>query len=251
MATEYMTGATRLQQEDAELAAAEKAYAEAHGLDLPQEDTQAPQAEAPAQAPAQEPAEAPQEHEVDWQKRYKDAQSHFTKQTNELKEKLKAAGVEPEETDKVAELEQQLAILQAKDADRETIDLVAQAQAAVSAVHPDFVQVIDSPDFAAWIKEQPEVYQKAIYDDRPDAAMASNALTLFKVQSGFNERQAQMNQQQLQDQAAMSVSGGHREAPQSQQEKVWTWNEIQSLSPYEYDKLESTIDKAIQEGRVH
>lgn len=241
MATHYMTGETRAAQEDAELAAAE---AEFNGEQV---DPQAQQE--PVDTPA-EPVEAPQEPAVDWEKRYKDLQSHSTKKENELKAKLEEAGVVPEETDKVAEMEQQLAELRAKDELRETENHVAQAQATVGAAHPDFVQVINSPEFASWIEGQPQVYRDAIYADRPDASMSIDALTLFKVQSGFMANKAAEAQAQMQDQAALSVGGGHREAPQSRQEKMWTWNEIQSLSPREYDKLESEIDKAIRDGRV-
>lgn len=239
MATHYMTGETRAAQEEAELAAAE---AEFNGEQV---DPQ------PADTPAEVPAEEPQEPEVDWQKRYKDLQSHSAKEKNELQAQLKAAGVEPEETDKVAEMEQRLAELQAKEDAREIESHTAQAQAAVGAAHNDFVQVINSSEFAEWIQGQPQVYHDAIYADRPDAQMAIDALTLFKVQSGFTERKAQAAQREQLDQAAMSVSGGHREAPASRQEKTWTWNEIQSLTPQQYDKLEAEIDKAIMEGRVH
>lgn len=242
MATQYMTGETRAAQEAAELDAAEREF---NGEPM---DPQAQQE--PVDTP-QEPVEAPQEPAVDWEKRYKDLQSHSTKKENELKSKLEEAGVEPEETDKVAEMEQRLAELQAKEEARETEDLVAQAQATVGAVHDDFVQVINSPEFAEWIQGQPEVFRDAIYADRPDAQMSINALTLFKTQSGYTERREGNAQREQLDQAAMSVNGGHREAPATQQAKVWTWNEIKSLSPHEYSKLEVEIDQALAEGRVH
>lgn len=239
MTTEtYMTKEQREAKEEAELRAAEEALM---GTDGTQE--RAPQ-------PTVEPQEPPKEPEVDWQKRYKDLQSYHDKSTNELKDKLREAGVEPEETDKVAELEKQLADLQERESQRETLDLVTSAQEAVANAHPDYVAVISSPEFPEWIKEQPEVYQHAIYDDRPDARLSIDALTLFKTQSGFAQRQRQQEQRQVQDQAAMSVSGGHREVPQTDTKKVWTWAEIQSLTPSQYDKLEAEIDAAMQEGRV-
>lgn len=241
MATQqqYMSGEDRAEQEAAELAAAEREF------------NGEPQAPADIlQDTPNEPANAPQESDVDWEKRYKDLQSYTDKQKNELQEKLREAGVEPDEADKVAEMEKQLQELRAKDEARETQDLVAQAQATVSAAHPDFVSVINSQEFAAWIKTQPQVYQDAIYADRPDATMSVDALTLYKVQSGHSDREAAKQHQQQLDQAALNVGGGHREAPVSQQEKVWSWNEIQSLTPLEYEKFEKEIDAALLEGRV-
>lgn len=239
MATQFMSGEERAAQEERELAAAEAAF-NGEQVDPEIQDTPNEQPEAQPQA----------EPEVNWEKRYKDLQSHHDRTTQELREKLKEHGVEPEETDKVAELERQLAELQADKETRETQDLVAQAQAAVGAAHPDFVTVINSPEFAQWIQGQPQVYQDAIYAERPDAQMAIDALTLFKVQSGEPQRQAAAAQQQMLEQAAMDVRGGHREAPQATAEKQWTWAEIQSLSPREYDKLEAEIDAAIRDGRV-
>lgn len=241
MATQqYMSGEERAAQEDAELQAAEAAFnGQPTDLEQKPQDTHT------------EPVEQRQETPVDWEKRYKDLQSFHDKSTDELKNKLKEAGVEPEDTDKVAVLEAQLAELQGKQEEIEIRDLVAQAQETVGSVHPDFVSVINSGEFVEWIKGQSQVYHDAIYADRPDAQMSIDALTLFKVQSGYNDRQVAAQQQQMAEQAAMGINGGHREAPNSQQEKVWTWTEIQALSADEYAKLESTIDKAITDGRVH
>lgn len=248
--TQYMTKEGREAKEEAELAAAEASHEAQFGTQevptatpstndgVTDDGTRAPQ-ETPEQAP-----------EVDWEKRYHDLQSFSDKRTNELREQLKAAGVAEEEPDKVAELEAQLAELQAKEATRETDSIVAQAQNAVGAVHPDYVDVINSPEFSEWIKSQPDVYQHAIYDDRPDAQMSINALTLFKVQSGAMTRNSQQRTKEMQDQAAMSVSGGHREAPDVQAKKIWTWAEVQKMNPAEYARNEKAIDEAIMENRI-
>lgn len=244
MTKQYMSGEERAAQEDAELQAAEKAYNDEFGApDAVEEQTQATSDEA---------QQASQEAAVDWEKRYKDLQSHHDKTTNELNQRLKelGAGAEPTTEDEVKQLREQLEALQGKEQARELEAAVAQAQAAVGQAHPDFVNVINSQEFAEWIKAQPQVYQDAIYAERPDASLAIDALTLFKVQSGSMQRSAAQEQQQQMEQAAMAVNGGHREAPQASNEKVWTWAEIQSLSAHDYDKLEAEIDKAIRDGRV-
>lgn len=246
MATELLNKEQREAKEDAELAAAEAAFEAEHGTATPNttdevvdDGTRGTPSEAPEQSKAEE---------VDWEKRYKDLQSYHDKEKAELLGKLKEAGVEPDETDRVAELEAQLAELQAKENVRETESAVADAQKAVSSAHPDFVAVISSPDFAEWIKGQPDVYQHAIYDDRPNASLAIDALTLFKVQTG--NAQASQRAKQMQDQAALSVSGGHREIPQTKQEKVWTWAEINHMSPSEYSAHEKEIDAAFSKGLI-
>lgn len=248
MATEMLNKEQREAKENAELAAAEAAYAEANGTttEAPAPTTDEVTDDGTRGTPEATPEQT--QETVDWEKRYKDLQSYHDKEKTDLLDKLKAAGVEPDETDRVAELEEQLSQLQAKETQRETTDAVAQAQKAVSTAHPDFVGVISSPEFSEWIKSQPEVYQHAIYDDRPDANLAINALTLFKVQSGSMNQASQAKQ--AQDQAALAVSRGHREVPQTTQEKVWSWNEINKLSPSEYAKYEKAIDAAYQKGLI-
>lgn len=238
--TQYVTGNDRAAQEAQELAAAE---AEFNGT------TVDPEAQAQDTQP-EVSQDTPQASDVDWEKRYKDLQSHHDRTTQELKGQLKELGGEPDEADRVAELERQLADLAADKEARETDDIVAQAQATVGSVHPDFVSVINTKEFSEWIQGQPKVYQDAIYADRPDAQLSVDALTLFKVQSGYLDAQTQAARQAQTEQAAMNINGGHREAPASQTEKTWSWAEIQALSPYEYDKLEAEIDAAIQSGRV-
>lgn len=234
----YQTGEQRAAAEDAALAEAE---AEFNGTttDLHPEDTPTPEPETPTA------------EEVDWEKRYKDLQSYHDKTTGELKGQLKElTGGEPTTEEEVAELKAQLETLKGIEQGRETESLVAEAQQRVGQAHPDFVGIIQSTEFAEWIKEQPQVFQDAIYADRPDAQMAINALTLYKTSGGYNQRQEATQQQQMLDQAAMSVNSGHREQPQSEVQKTWTWAEINSLSPSQYDKLEAEIDTAIAEGRV-
>lgn len=245
MTTTYMTSSQREANEGAALAEAEAA------LGIPQ-DSQAAQG-APVDTPKDptEPSQAPQEPAVDWEKRYKDHQSYADKKMAELQEELKSLkGEEATPEEEVAAMRKQIEELQGKESERETESHVGQAQAQVGEAHPDFVSIINSHEFAEWIKTQPQVFQDAIYADRPDAVMAINALTLYKTGTGFNQRQEQANRQQMQQDAAMSVQAGHREAPQTSTEKIWTYAEIDALSPSQYDKLEATIDKAIMEGRV-
>jgi chromosome segregation ATPase len=236
----YKTSSQREATEDAELAAAERALSMT---------TDSPEI-TPVDTPTDTKAE-PTEPQVDWEKRYKDHQSYADKQMATLQSELKALkGEKPSTEDEVNALREQVASLQGKEALRETESIVQQAQNQVGEAHPDFVGIINSHEFAEWVKTQPQVYQDAVYAERPDAVMAINALTLFKTGTGYNQRQDKAKQAKMQQDAAMSVNGGHREAPQSSTEKVWTYAEIDSLSPTQYDKLEATIDKAISEGRV-
>lgn len=246
----FLTGNQREAAEAAELEAAEAA------MNGTQVDPQV-EALAPTDTPV-EPEMNPSEDKSDWESRYKHLQSHGDKVKADLQAQLQEAqtklkelqGGEPTTEEEVAKLREELATLQGKDEARETESHVSDAQTKVGQAHPDFVGIIQSQEFADWIKGQPQVFQDAIYADRPDAQMAINALTLYKTSGGFNARQEEAQQAQMLDQAAMAVNNGHREQPQANTAKQWTWAEINALSPSQYDKFESEIDQAIAEGRV-
>lgn len=239
----YETRDQRNARQDAEL---EQAEAEFNGTQVD------PQVE--PEAPLDTPAEPEQEAEatIDWEKRYKDLQSHSDKTKGELQGRIAEleGNAVPSTEEEVAELKAQLEELQGKEANRETETLVAEAQQQVGNAHPDFVGIIQSKEFAEWIKTQPQVFQDAIYAERPDAPMAINALTLYKTSGDFQQRQAAEQQQLNADQAAMAVNSGHREQPQANTQKQWTWAEINALSPSQYDKFEAEIDAAMSEGRI-
>lgn len=258
---EVMGKEERLAAEEASLAQAEAQHAAQFGTGTPAQpaETPAPQA-APAQAAApatQEPAPARHEDEsqVDWEKRYKDLQSHSDKRINTLLEQMKAAGVQEQEPDKLQAMQDEVAQLREFKRGMEVQQAVQKAQQAVREAHPDFEEIVPDPLFEEWIKTKPEVFQKAIYDEVPDAAMASSVLTLFKAETGLmgasmlQQDQAALQQQQAL--AAQAVSDGkRREAPDTKQKKVWTQAEINALSPSQYDSLEAEIDAAFAEGRI-
>lgn len=258
--TDIMGKEERLAKEDAALQQAEAQHAASFGT------TQvAPQAQAPAtQQPATTPethASTTQESAVDWEKRYKDLQSHADKQKaatekrlQTLEEQLRGAGMEPTSgKDAMTEVQEELEALKQFKHTVEVQEAVHKAQMAVSATHPDFEEIITDPIFEEWVKEQPEVFKKAIYDDVPDAGLAIKALTLFKAETGLmGASQVSKDHSKEQKELAAQVinDGRRREQPASQQKKIWTQAEINALSPSQYDTLEAEIDAAFAEGRI-
>jgi len=229
---QYLTGEQRRQQLQAELDALDAAQD-------PSQDTQ------------QEQQQQQQPEQVNWEKRYKDAQSHFSKQVNELKSKIPKQDFETENE----KLQRQVAELHDDLAARNVADSVRDAQAAVGQVHPDFNEVIASEEFTQWIKLQPEVFYKSIYDDVPNAQMAIRALSLFKMehkpqQIQEDPRRQQQQRQQQPDPASMNMRQGMREVPQQDGPKIWTMKEIQSLTPAQYEQHEAAIDAAFAAGNI-
>ncbi len=226
MTAQYETGAQRLAREQAELAAL---TGEGQTQD-PATDTQQGQAEAPL---------------VDWEKRYKDLQSHSAKQITDLQSQVPAGNFETENEAlhrKVAELHGDLEA-------RNVADKVTSARQAVASVHPDFEQIIPTQEFTTWIESQPAVFKESIYADVPDAALANQVLTLYKAVSAKPAPQAQAQQQP--DPASMAQGRGQRGTPQAANgPKVWSMAEISKMNPNEYAANAQAIDTAMAEGRI-
>lgn len=222
--TQYLSGAQRHQQEIDELAAAEAAMNPQH-VDTQQQQQQ------------QQP------DPVNWEQRYKDLQSHSSKQVAELKSKIPAQDFETENE----KLQRQVAELHDDLAARNVADNVRDAQAAVGMAHPDFEAVIGSAEFAQWIKLQPEVFANAIYDDVPNAQLAIRALSLFKME----HQQAPQQREQRPDPASMNMRQGMRDVPQEiAGPKIWSMREIQLMNPAQYAQHEAEIDLAFEQGRI-
>ena len=214
---------------------------------------QAPEAtQQPQQVPPAAAAVTPEQAQVDWEKRYKDLQSHSDKERARLAKQLEEAGLKPNGEDEAEDLRKTIAELQQFQKETQVRESVQKAQQAVAQAHPDFEEVISDPIFEEWIKQQPTVFQNAIYDEVPDAVMASKALTLFKSETGLmGSSMAQADtRKQEQAEAAQAVGGNHREAPVTQDKKIWSMKEIQSMSASQYDKFEKEIDLAYAEGRI-
>lgn len=177
------------------------------------------------QTPAMDPSQDTQgEPTIDWEKRYKDLQSHHDK----------TKGVDPTEFERV---QSELASLQSGNRINEQRGLLGQA-------HPDFEGVLQSEQFGSWIEGQPTAFQEAIYDaEKLDGTMASKAIDLFKME--FSQQAPDTTAE-----AAMAVSGGHRETPEVTTKKQWTYAEIDVMTPDEYKANRDEIRQAISEGRI-
>jgi hypothetical protein len=115
--------------------------------------------------------------------------------------------------------------------------------------HPDFEDIRNSEDFHGWAKEQPKSIQDWIYSNADDADLASRALDLFKKDFGIEPTKTKSNSKQTRKSAADMVST-KTQSIEANQEKVWSEKEIAAMSIAEFDKHESEISEAMQNGRI-
>ena len=142
-------------------------------------------------------------------------------------------------------LEERLSQLQ----EREAQMLRQSAEERLMEKHPDFNEIRNSDDFHTWAKEQPSSIQKWIYDNANDADLASRAIDLFKKDKGIDVPKKETKSSSKTKSAADMVST-KTTAVEPKSEKIWSEREIAAMSMDEFDKYESEISEAMQQGRI-
>ena len=143
----------------------------------------------------------------------------------------------------VAELQTRLDAMQG----RETEILKREAEKDLREKHPDFDEIRNSDEFQEWASLQPESIKDWIFNNPSDATLASRALDLFKKDIGLE--QPKSNSKQTKQSAADMISTKTTSVEPNQQ-RVWSEREIAAMSVVEFDKYESEISDAMQEGRI-
>jgi hypothetical protein len=219
----------------------------------------------------------------DYKKRYDDLKRHYDSKLNEFKsreEELISEAVKsrpdyvapktPEEleefkkefpdvfevvetvahmqsSEKAKVLEEQLSTLQAREQDA----LQREALTRLQQKHPDFQDIKNSDMFQQWAKEQPESIQSWIFSNANDADLASRALDLFKRDIGLDANPSVETQSGSKSRSnAADMVSTKTTSVDPKTAKIWTEKEISQLSMAEFDKYESEISNAMQEGRI-
>lgn len=177
-----------------------------------------------------DPTQGTQSEPIDWEKRYKDLQSYHDKSKSDMVSK-----------DDFAKVQSELQSLQGQSH-------INMQKEILGSMHPDFGAVMGSEEFGTWMESQPVAMQNAIYDEQKlDGALAGSALSLFKSQMGGAQAQATPD---TTSEAAMAVSGGHRETPELNTKRQYTYAEIGAMHPNEYAQHREDILAAQKEGRI-
>jgi len=151
---------------------------------------------------------------------------------------------------KTQELEATVQALQ----QREAVTLREKAETELFNKHPDFADIRESDEFHAWVETQPEDIQAWVYNNPNNVGLASRAIDLFKNDMGVTQtqkkKQTRNKSKKSDSKAANMVSTKTTTIEATNEPKIWTQEEIAALPMDEFDRLESEIDKALEEGRV-
>lgn len=128
-----------------------------------------------------------------------------------------------------------------------------QTQAALAKKHPDFANVVQDPEFAAWVKASPmRVNMYALADAQYDFNAADELISTFKAIKGVRTNEAVTAAQEVRktDMKAAAVDvGGTGESSK----KVYRRADLIRLrmtDPARYEALQPEIMAAYSEGRV-
>ena len=147
--------------------------------------------------------------------------------------------------ERTSELQKELEVI--KEREKETV--VQAAYRELTNNHPDFDEIKTDEKFLNWLQEQPESISDGIYNNNTDARWASRVLDLYKADAGISKRKTN----KAKADAATSVRAPKAREITSEQggdKRIWKASEIRSLKPWEFEKLESELDSARQEGRI-
>ena len=147
--------------------------------------------------------------------------------------------------ERTSELQKELEVI--KEREKETV--VQAAYRELTNNHPDFDEIKTDEKFLEWLQEQPESISDGIYNNNTDARWASRVLDLYKADAGISKRKTS----KAKADAATSVRAPRAREITSEQggdKRIWKASEIRGLKPWEFEKLESELDSARQEGRI-
>jgi len=228
-----------------------------------------------------------QEH--DYKKRYDDLKTYYDQKLNDWKQEKETLSAQANVAEKVQQ-EQAYAPPKTKEelaqfkekypdvyqvvetishemADQKTADLKAKineltkkeekliVQSAfkqLNSAHPDFNEIKATPDFLAWLEEQPATIADGIRKNNTDAKWAIRTVDLYKADVGIssNKTRAVSNRKLDAAQAVLKTKTNPARSA-SGNTKVWNMSEIQSMKPWDFEKYEADIDAAMQDGRVN
>jgi hypothetical protein len=154
---------------------------------------------------------------------------------------------------KTEELQAQVQALQK----RESTALRREAESDLLNKHPDFAAIRNSDEFHDWVKSQQEDIQAWVYNNPHNVGLASRAIDLFKQDMGLIGAGSQSKQTRRKSNTSSNSKAADMVSTKTTtvdtnlgQPKIWTQEEIAALPMDEYDRLESEIDRAVEEGRV-
>jgi len=220
--------------------------------------------------------------EHDYKKRYDDLKTYYDQKLNEWKQEKETLAAQanvaekeqayaPPKTreeleqfkDKYPDVYQVVETISHDMAEQKTFDLKAKineltkkeqklivqsAYEQLTSAHPDFNEIKATPEFLAWLEEQPANVADGIRKNNTDSKWAIRTVDLYKADVGISSNKVSSKRKSNAAQAItktkpVSINTGGNQ-------RMWKMSEIQLMKPWDFEKHEADIDAAQREGRV-
>ena len=135
------------------------------------------------------------------------------------------------------ELQEKVKKQEERDLERERAD----AYRELLKVHPDFDEIKVTEDFVEWAEAQPLWVYNALYNNDTDAAAASRAVDLYKL-----DRKPKKKEKDKSDEARSIRTPSAGPAISSNPDLKFTESQVAKMSWREYEKNEEEINKAMK-----
>jgi len=229
-----------------------------------------------------------EKREHDYKKRYDDLKTYYDQKLNEWKQEKETLAAQANVAEKVQK-EQEYAPPKTKEelaqfkekypdvyqvvetishemADQKTADLKAKineltekeqklivqsAYKQLTSAHPDFNEIKATPEFLAWLEEQPATIADGIRKNNTDPKWAIRTVDLYKADVGISSNNTRtVSNRKLDAAQAVLKTKTNPTSINSGNKKVWKMSEIQNMRPWDFEKYEADIDAAMRDGRV-
>lgn len=122
-----------------------------------------------------------------------------------------------------------------------------KAESEIRNSHADFDDLRASDEFHSWVEDQPTWIQDALYKNENDAVAVIRVLDLYKVDTGQTVAQKKIKAKEL----ASEVKVKEQTEIDADDKPTYSESQIQKNSDKWYEKHESAIMAAMQDGRFN
>ena len=116
--------------------------------------------------------------------------------------------------------------------------------------HPDFNELKSEEKFLSWLEEQPTSISDGIYKNNTDAKWAARVIDLYKADSNIGTKKQTRSKKNEDAAAAVTRQQAKEVSTKDKEGKIWKASQIAKMKPWEFEKLESELDLARNEGRI-
>lgn len=133
-----------------------------------------------------------------------------------------------------------------------------KAFAQIEKAHPDYVKVVNTPEFLEWLDEQDASLQAWVKTNSNNAYQFIRAIDLYKLDAGITKKLPNRKEESKETKRAPTASAadsvsvsGSSVAVGGDGKRIWTREEIQKIiRSGQFEKYEAELDEAMIEGRI-